>query len=326
MSSPLANKYIQYAVSQFFDAPQVSRIEFFKMGAENTTVLLEGSFGHAVLRVWGERHSRMGQRQTGDILDELDFMEACRAQRLPIPAVYTSLAGRTFEVLPDGRKFGIMEYVKGEEPARFTQSMITELAQAVAAMNTLGQTYNYPEPRSFKGTIVDLAWERIEEYRKKGNNDPFVEYLANRLERGVSHVDLSAVPKGPIHGDIMYQNIKYMGEHLNGVFDFDDCRESYFIEDITKVFFFAIEDPDHCVLGSDIANAKLFMKAYESVRPLSEVEKAALPVLSTARMVYELLKYHLHGAKHPQAAKILEAKKAAYDTFKPLLETNYLFP
>jgi homoserine kinase type II len=326
MSSPLPNDYVQYAASQFFDTPQVSKVEFFKMGAENTTALLEGNFGRVVLRVWGERHSRMGERQASDILDELDFMEACRAQRLPIPAVRTSLAGHIFETLPDGRKFGIMEYIKGEEPASFTQSMITELAQAVAAMNVLGQTYKYPAPRSFKGTIVDLAQERIETYRKNGGNDAFVEYLADRLEQGLSNIDLTAVPRGPIHGDIMYQNIKYTGERLSGIFDFDDCRESYFIEDITKTLFFAIEDPDHCVLGNDIANAKLFMKAYESVRPLSEAEKMALPVLSTARMVYELLKYHLHGAKHPQAAKILEAKKAAYQKFKPLFEANYLFP
>ena len=75
------------------------------------------------------------------------------------------------------------------------------------------------------------------------------------------------------------------------------------------------------MLGNDIANVKVFMGAYQSIRPLNEAEKAALPVLSTARMVYELLKYHLHGAKHPQAAQILEAKKASYERLKPLFET-----
>ena len=324
MNSPLTNNHVQYAASQFFTKPRITKTTLFKMGAENTTALLEGNFGRVVLRVWGERHSRMGQRQTSDILDELDFMEACRAQWLPIPAVYTSIAGHMFEGLADGRKFAIMEYIEGKEPANFTQPMIAELAHAVATMSVVGQTYNYPDLRSFRGTIVDLAQERIEEYRKKGGSDEFVEYLANRLEQGIASIDLGVLPQGPIHGDIMYQNIKYTGERLSGIFDFDDCRESYFIEDITKALFFAIEDPDHCVLGNDIANAKLFMEAYESIRPLSEAEKMALPVLSTARMVYELLKYHLHGAKHPQAAKILKTKKAAYATLKPLFETNYL--
>lgn len=67
------------------------------------------------------------------------------------------------------------------------------------------------------------------------------------------------------------------------------------------------------------------MGEYQKVRPLNEVEKAALPVLSTARMVYELLKYHLHRANHPQAASILEAKKAAYQKFKPLFEDKALY-
>ncbi len=325
MNTPLSNDDVQYAISRFFTASHISKTEFFKMGAENTTVLVEGSFGRVVLRVWGEHHSRMGVRQTGDIQDELDFMETCRARQLPIPTVYKSLADRTFEELLDGRKFAIMEYVKGEEPANFTPQMIQAIARAIATMNIVGQTYTYPAPRSFKGTIVDLARERIAEYRKKGDADEFVEYLADRLEQGVASVDLAALPMGPIHGDIMYQNIKYTGEHLSGIFDFDDCRESYFIEDITKTLLFAIEDPGHCALGDDITNARLFVKAYEDIRPLSEAEKAAWPVLATARMAYELLKYHLHGAKHPRAAEILEAKKVAYQEFKPLFETDFLF-
>lgn len=325
MSMPLSDDDVQSSISKFFVAPHILKTEFFKMGAENTTALVEGDFGRVVLRVWGEHHSRMGARQTSDIRDELDFMEACRAQGLPVPTVHTSIDGNVFERLSDGRKFGLMEYVKGEEPANFTQPMIETLAGAVATMNVVGQTYTYPVPRSFQGTIVDLAHERIAEYRKNGGNDEFVEYLADKLEQGLARIDLTAVPFGPIHGDIMYQNIKYTGERLSGIFDFDDCRESYFIEDITKALLFAIEDPEHCVLGDDIDNAKRFIKAYERVRLLDESEKTALPVLCIARMTYELLKYHLHGAKHPQAAAILEAKKAAYLKFKPLFEADALF-
>lgn len=324
MNTPVSDNDVTYALRQFFADSHITNTTFFKMGVENTTALVEGNFGRVVLRVWGEQHSRMGIRQISDIEDELDFMQACRSQHLPIPSVRKSLEGRAFERLSDGREFAVMDYVEGEEPAHFTQSMIAELARTVAAMNRLSETYTYPVPRSVKGTVVDWAQERIEEYRKKGGSDAFVKYLANRLEQGLSRIDLKAVPMGPIHGDIMYQNIKYVGERLNGIFDFDDCRESYLIEDITKTLLFAIEDPAHCVLSGDMANAKLFMEAYESVRPLSEAEKAALPVLSTARMVYELLKYHLHGATRPRAAEILEAKKAAYETYKPLFESDYL--
>ena len=324
MDKSLSDSDIGVAIRQFFDDPQVDNVTFFKMGAENTTALLQGSFGRVVLRVWGEHHSRMGVRQTTDIQDELDFMKACREQGLPVPRVCVSLAGNLFQNLPDGRTFAIMEYVAGEEPANFTAGMIQELAKAVATMNVLGQTYEYPAPRSFKGTIVDLARERIEAYRKNGGKDEFVEHLAEKLEHDLAHLDLSAIPQGPIHGDIMYQNIKYTGEHLSGIFDFDDCRESYLIEDITKTLFFAIHDPAHCVIGDDIAKAKLFVKAYQDVRPLSKAEKKALPVLSTARLLYELLKYYLHGAKHPQASEIITAKKAAYETCKPLFEGDAL--
>lgn len=322
VNKSLSDHDVQYILDAFFDAARVTKTTFFKMGAENTTALVEGSFGRVVLRVWGEQHSRMGARKLTDIQDELDFMEACRSQGLPIPAVHTSLAGHKSEQLPSGRIFTVMDYVAGEEPANFTPAMIEQLACVVATMNVLGQTYRYPAPRSFTGTIVDLAHERIEAYRQKGKTDDFVDYLAHKMERELAGIDLSALPFGPIHGDIMYQNIKYDGQKLTGIFDFDDCRESYFIEDITKTLLFAIEDPTHCVLGSNIENAKIFMLAYEQIRPLSEAEKAAWPALATARMVYELLKYYLHGATHPNAAHIIEAKKAAYQKFKPLFESG----
>jgi homoserine kinase type II len=320
MNDQLPADAIKYALGQFFSEPIVSNTKFFKLGAENVTVHLEGNFGSVVLRVWGEQHSRMGSRKLSDIKGELAFMDACRSVQLPVPKIYVSRAGHEFEELADGRKFGFMEYVEGEEPANFTMPMIETLAGTVAKMDMLGQTFTFPAPRSFQGTIVDLAQERIEAYRSKGIQDEFVEYLADKLKQQLSQSDFADLPFGPIHGDVMYQNMKFVGERLSGIFDFDDCRESYLIEDITKTLFFVIEDPAHCVMSDDIANVEVFMHAYEQVRPLNEAEKAALPVLSNARFVYELLKFHLHGAKHPQAAAILEAKKVAYQKFRPLFE------
>jgi len=325
MDSPLTSEAIEHALSKFFADPIVSKTRFFKMGAENTTALLEGNFGSVVLRVWGEQHSRMGSRQLSDIEGELAFMTACRSLQVPVPRIYVSLAGNDFETLADGRKFGLMDYIEGDEPAHFTKPMIESIATAIAKMNVLGQTFEFPAPRSWQGTVVELAHERLEAYRAKSIQDEFVGYLADRLEQGLSHVDLTSLPFGPIHGDIIYQNMKYAGERLSGIFDFDDCRESYLIEDITKTMYYAIDDPIHCVLGDDIAkNARLFLAAYEQVRPLNEAEKAALPVISTARFIYEMLKFHLHGANHPQAAEILAAQKAAYEKFKPLFEERVL--
>ena len=320
MTEVLSAETILNALRMFFKDPIVSKTQFFKMGVENTTVLLVGNFGSVVLRVWGEQHSRMGKRQLGDIQDELAFMEACRKANLPVPKVHISLDGRAFERLPEGRNFSVMDYVEGEEPSHFTKPMIEALAAAIATMNVLGETFEYPAPRSWQGTIVDLARERLDEFHAKGIKDEFVERLAKQMERQLAQIDLASLPYGPIHGDVMYQNIKYAGERLSGIFDFDDCRESYFIEDITKALYFVIEDPEHCVLGNDINNAQTFLRAYEQVRALNELERSALPALSTARFIYEMLKFYLHGANHPQAAEILANKKAAYETFRPLFD------
>ncbi len=324
MNEPLSKDIIHAALSRFFTDPVVSKTQFFKMGAENTTALLEGNFGSIVLRVWGEQHSRMGPRLPSDIQGELAFMDACRSAQLPVPKLYISLAGHESETLADGRTYSVMDYVEGEEPNNFTQPMIEALASAVAKMNVVGETFRFPTPRSLKGTVIDLAQERFQEYRAKGIQDEFVDYLHAKLKQDLSRIDLTKLPFGPIHGDIIYQNIKYVGERLNGIFDFDDCRESYLIEDIAKIFYFGIEDPARCVLGDSLANATIFLEEYQRIRPLDASEKAAFPVISSARFLYELLKFHLHGAKQPRADEILKAKKAAYQKFKPLFEEDWL--
>jgi hypothetical protein len=51
----------------------------------------------------------------------------------------------------------------------------------------------------------------------------------------------------------------------------------------------------------------------------------ALPVLSSARFVYELLKYYLHGATRPRAGEIIKAKKAAYQKFRTLFEEQLVY-
>lgn len=316
----LPTELIQFTLSRFFDNPVVTNVKLFGMGAENTTALLEGNFGSVVLRIWGEQHSRMGSRKLSDIQGELAFMDACRAHQLPVPKVYVSKAGQEFEELSDGRKFGFMDYVEGDEPSNFTRPMIEMLATAVARMDMLGQGFRFPAPRSWQGTVIDLAHERLEEYRSKGLRDEFVESLADSMEKQLSQLDVTKLPFGPIHGDVMYQNIKFVGERLSGIFDFDDCRESYFIEDITKTLYFSVEDTPHCVLGDNIANARIFLDAYERIRPLNETEKAAFPALSTARFLYELLKFYLHGASRPDAAEIIAGKKAAYQKFRQLFE------
>lgn len=55
-NTPLSENHIQHALQQFFTDPHTSKAEFFKMGAENTTALLEDDFGLVVLRVCDKRH------------------------------------------------------------------------------------------------------------------------------------------------------------------------------------------------------------------------------------------------------------------------------
>lgn len=146
MAFTLSDKNILDALLFYFNSSKPKEISYFRRGAENTTALLKGNFGRVVLRIWGERHSRMGARKLSDIDGELAFMEACRETGVAVPKMLTSLGGNIHESLPDGRLFGLMEYVEGEEPSHFTPTMIEQLATSIAKMNVLSEAFRFSTP------------------------------------------------------------------------------------------------------------------------------------------------------------------------------------
>ncbi|MDC8773917.1 homoserine kinase [Roseateles albus] len=92
------------------------------------------------------------------------------------------------------------------------------------------------------------------------------------------------LPRGPIHADLFRDNVMFEGlpgrERLSGCFDF------YFAGVDSWLFDLAICLNDWCIDHAngrlDEARAEAFVRAYESVRPMSGVEHRLLPAMLRA--------------------------------------------
>ena len=101
------------------------------------------------------------------------------------------------------------------------------------------------------------------------------------LAASASYAEL---PRGPIHADLFRDNVMFEGlpgrERLSGCFDF------YFAGVDSWLFDLAICLNDWCIDDAsgrlDEARAEAFVRAYESVRPLSGVEHRLLPAMLRA--------------------------------------------
>lgn len=318
---------IKTALASYFNDAKVFSTKLLAQGKENTSVLAEGNFGKVVVRIWGAEHAYMGARKEGDILSELAFMQFCYDRHFPVPKVYASKNNQLVETLPDGAQYAVMGYVEGESPTDFTSSMIREVATLTAELHTAVADFSFPHQRSWPGTLIEMTNDRIRQfetvvYDLADAPQEFLKRIVARYKKQLQEheAELSALPTGVIHGDIMRENIKFKDGKLEGIFDFDDCRESYFLEDIPKTLLFEFEDPRHCLFGENGKNVDVFMEAYRAVRPLSEAEESMLPIFFTARFIYQVLGYYSKLAKDKSYLEKISQSIERYEQHKNFFE------
>lgn len=324
----MTSEYLTGLLAAFFDNPRVQTYKLMTQGKENTTALVTTDAGKVIVRMWGETHGYMGTHSDDDILDEITFMDFCRKQGAPVPMLYRSHAGNLYEKTPDGRAYGVMEYVEGNSPQQFTPEMVEQIAMVMARLHLAVADFSFPAKRSWPGTVLDMTNTRIAAFEAgdfvmNQEDTALLQEAIRHYQKLLDSCNLAALPSAVIHGDIMWENIKFQGAQLAGIFDFGDCRESYFIEDITKSLLFAFESPNHCMYGETGENIGIFLRAYQRVRPLTNVEKQSLRLFFVSRFLYQTLGYCAKVSKgeteyQAQVNNVL----ARYKQHKPFFEAE----
>jgi homoserine kinase type II len=83
------------------------------------------------------------------------------------------------------------------------------------------------------------------------------------------------LPSGVIHGDLFADNILFEGDEVTGIIDFYYAHDAAYASDIAVSL-----NAQAVLLGKDDRERmQAFLEGYESLRPLSEAEQKALPVL-----------------------------------------------
>ncbi len=84
-----------------------------------------------------------------------------------------------------------------------------------------------------------------------------------------------ALPAGVIHGDLFVDNILFDGDRVSGIIDFYYAHDAPYAMDIAIAL-----NAQAVMLGDDdAARVDAFLRGYESLRPLDDEERLALPVL-----------------------------------------------
>jgi homoserine kinase type II len=173
-----------------------------------------------------------------------------------------------------GRHAAITTFLPGVWPRRVRPEHCGPVGAALAALHVAGRDYA-PTRRNALGPH---GWLPLLE-RSRVRADEVQAGLALELERALGGI-LAAWPQGlpigHIHADLFPDNVFFLDGRVSGLIDFYFAATDILTYDVAVCLNAWCFEPD---FSFNVTKARAMLRAYDATRPLSDAERAALPVL-----------------------------------------------
>ena len=260
-----------------YDIGKVTAFKGIAEGVENSNYLLQTESGTYILTIYEKRV------KPEDLPFFLGLMDHLAAAGIPCPTPIHGRDGDALRMLSD-KPAAIVSFLDGVWPKGRSPRHCAELGEAVAHMHVAGVDFSMRRENDLR---VD-AWRPLFESCRAGADD-----VAPGLEADIAaeldHLERSwpqALPEGVIHADLFPDNVFFLGGRLTGIIDFYFACNDWFAYEIAICLNAWCFEPDH---QFNITKARNLLSAYRRVRPFSETEFSALPLLARGAAMRFLL-------------------------------------
>lgn len=231
-------------------------------GIQNTNYFMVCEEQQYVLTVFED----MDEQAAGELVPVLEHLGQAGVA-VPVPLSHSGKAIHSIK----GKPAQIAPRMLGEHPMPSTVAQAEAIAIAQAKMHVALKDFKLE--RAF---VRDHAyWYNVAQEIKPSLNAADKVLLGKLL--GLYEA-LTAVypdrPRGFIHSDLFRDNTLFEGDQLKGILDFYELNKDELLFDIAITLNDFCTDYPEVTLNAEKANA--FLKAYETVRPLTEDEKSCL--------------------------------------------------
>ncbi len=183
-----------------------------------------------------------------------------------------------------GRHAAITTFLPGVWPRRVRPEHCGPVGAALAALHVAGRDFT-PTRRNALGPH---GWLPLLE-RSRVRADEVQAGLALELEHALSGI-LTAwpqgLPVGHIHADLFPDNVFFLDGKVSGLIDFYFAATDVLTYDVAVCLNAWCFEPD---FSFNVTKARAMLRAYDATRPLSDAERAALPVLCQGAAIRFLL-------------------------------------
>lgn len=251
-----------------YDLGSVLSCKGIAEGVENTNYLIHTSTGSYILTLYEKRVAE------ADLPFFLGLMEHLASKDIPCPTPVHGKDGKALRRLC-GRPAAIITFLDGMWPRRIRTEHCAGVGAALARLHVAGQDFALSRPNAL--TVADwrpllaASTPRADEVRRG---------LAETLSRELDFLEANwpiDLPSGICHADMFPDNVFFVGDKLSGLIDFYFACNDFFAYDMAVCLNAWCFERD----GSfNITKARAMLSAYRLVRPFSDAELAALPLLA----------------------------------------------
>ncbi|MET3793092.1 homoserine kinase [Aquamicrobium terrae] len=269
-------------------------------GTENSNFLLHTSAGSFILTLYEKRVEK------SDLPFFLGLMDHLAGKGISCPLPVHRHDGGIIGMLA-GRPAAIITFLEGMWPRRPAAAHCREVGRVLASMHLAGADFPMTRPNALALDGWRDLWaasrERADEVEAGLAREVDADFAA--FER-----DWPAdLPSGIIHADLFPDNVFFLGEKLSGLIDFYFACNDLLAYDLATCLNAWCFEKD---FSYNITKGSALLAGYQSVRPLTEAEKQALPMLargSALRFMLTRLYDWLHG---PSGDLVIKRDPAEY--------------
>lgn len=260
-----------------YDLGDVLSYKGIAEGVENSNFLLHTSRGYFILTLYEKRVA------AGDLPFFLGLMEHLALRGLTCPQPVRNRVGTSQGMLA-GRPAAIVTFLDGMWLRRPSAGHCAALGEALARLHLAGADF----PLTRVNALSVDGWRPLYETAKTGA-DGLQPGLSDAIDRELVFLDRAwprNLEKGVIHADLFPDNVFFLGDKLSGLIDFYFACTDTLAYDIAICLNAWCFEPDH---SYNVTKGRALLRAYMNLRPLSTMERDALPLLARGAAMRFLL-------------------------------------
>jgi len=283
-----------------FDIGSVVAFRGIAEGVENSNYSLRTTTGDFILTLYEKRVD------PAELPWFIGLMEHLAHHGLACP---TPVRGRDGEALRTlcGRHAAITTFLPGVWPRRVRVAHCGPVGAALAALHRAGADYaptrvNALGPHGWM-PLLDRARARADEVQVGLASD------LDQILRDILAAWPTDLPRGHIHADLFPDNVFFLEDKLSGLIDFYFAATDLLAYDVAVCLNAWCFEPD---FSFNVTKSRALLAGYRTVRPLSEPEIAALPVLCQGAAIRFLLTRLFDWLNTPDGAMVTRKDPLEY--------------